>query len=275
MAADLLSCQLSDTQFSKISHVLYDICGIHLTEGKEDLVKGRLMKRLRLLGLDSFDSYLKFLDQDASGQELSAMVDSLTTNKTDFFREKQHFDFLSKRIIPEVAARGTAFRIWSAGCSTGAEPYSLAIQLHESIPDLNRWDARILATDISARMLAKAQQGIYDDDELDGVPAAQIQRYFTAVPGSRPRSFRVLDRLKKLVQLARLNLMESWPMRGPFDLILCRNVMIYFDKPTQMKLVHRFSELLRPGGYLFVGHSESLTATSHDLRYVEPAVYVR
>ena len=275
MAADLLSCQLNDAQFSRISRVLYDVCGIHLTEGKEDLVKGRLMKRLRLLRLDDFDAYLKFLDQDSSGQELSAMVDSLTTNKTDFFREIQHFEFLSQRIVPELVARGTSLRIWSAGCSTGAEPYSLAIQLRESIQDLDRWNARILATDISTRMLAKARDGVYAEDELDGVAPALIQRYFTAVPGAHPRSYRVQDRLKKLVQLANLNLMDPWPIRGPFDLILCRNVMIYFDKATQVRLVHRFAELLRPGGHLFVGHSESLTATSHDLRYVEPAVYVK
>lgn len=273
MTTDLVQLELSDCQFADIRDIVYRVCGINMHEGKEGLVKGRLMKRLRVLDLNSFGEYLRFVRADKSRDELTAMIDALTTNKTSFFREAQHFDFLKDSILPDLRARGGPIRIWSAGCSSGEEAYTLAILLREGIPEIDRLDARILATDISTRVLATARAGLYESEKLDGVPAPALKRYFEAEDGGR--SYRAGAALKRLLSLARLNLMEEWPMRGPFDAIFCRNVMIYFDKPTQERLVHRFWELLGRGGHLFVGHSESIGAWAHELTYVRPAVYVK
>jgi chemotaxis protein methyltransferase CheR len=265
---------LSEAQFRRIAQRMYEIAGITLPRGKETLVRSRLAGRLRLLGLADYGAYLTYLDQDASGVELTAMVDALTTNKTSFFRESAHFDLLEQRVLPELARRNRPIRIWSAGCSSGEEAYTIAMLLRDHVPQLDRLDARILATDISTRMLARAQAAVYDADGLRDVPQDMRRRHFAAVPG-QPRVFQVSEATRKLVRVAQLNLMADWPMRGPFDVIFCRNVMIYFDKPTQERLVQRFWRLLAPGGYLLVGHSESLTALAHEFRYVQPAAYLR
>ena len=272
MSSGLLSLELSRSQFEEVSQMLYRWCGIKLHEGKTDLVKSRLLKRLRDLGIDNFSSYLTFVKKDASGRERVAMIDVLTTNKTSFFREERHFDFMRERVIPSLRAQGR-IRIWSAGCSTGAEPYTLAIVLCEEIPEIDRLDVRILATDISTRVLKAARDGVYDADELADVPRAVLHKRFDPLGGSPSETFRVKPNLRGLVHPARLNLVEDWPMKGPLDAIFCRNVMIYFDKPTQETLVHRFWELLKPGGYLFIGHSESVTAWADEFRYIQPAVY--
>jgi chemotaxis protein methyltransferase CheR len=218
---------------------------------------------------------MSLLESDPSGQELAMMIDSLTTNKTSFFRESQHFEFLERELLPAWRARGEKIRIWCAGCSSGEEPYTIGITLKEALPDINRLDVKILATDISTRVLAKARQGVYDKETLQDVPPGLVSRYFTPIGTTSSRAYRVNDSVRSLITFARLNLMDPWPMNGPFNAIFCRNVMIYFDKPTQKKLVHRYWELLEPGGHLFVGHSESLTSTTQELRYVKPAVYVK
>lgn len=275
MTVDGRSPELGEKQFQRISDMAYRLCGLNLHAGKEGLVKTRLSKRLRALGMESFDEYLRYVEGDRTGQELVEMIDALTTNKTGFFREAEHFEYLQHAILPRITGRPRGVRVWSAGCSTGEEPYSIALVLCEALGEPDRLQARILATDISARVLATARVGIYDEDAVQSVPTSMRYRYFTCVRAGQPRAYRVNDEVRALVRLARLNLMDDWPMRGPFDVIFCRNVMIYFDKPTQQRLLQRFWDLLEPGGYLLVGHSESLTALQHRFRYVQPAVYVK
>ena len=268
VAAD---AELAPAQFQDISRTVYDVAGIQLRPGKEGLVRSRLAKRLRALGLATYEEYLARVAGDASGRELAEMVDALTTNKTNFFREPAHFTFLRERVLPALPA-SAPLRIWSAGCSTGEEPYTLAMTLHEALPDLARRDVRILATDISSRVLAQARAGRYPDAVAGDVPPELLRRYFARVPGG---AWEAGASLRDLIAFARLNLMEAWPMRGPFQAIFCRNVMIYFDKPTQQELVARYYEMLAPGGHLFVGHSESLSGIAHRFTYVQPAVYRR
>lgn len=266
------AAELSAAQFSHISEMLYQLCGISLQGGKEGLVKARLSKRLRALGFSGFDQYLNHVEGDATGRELVTMIDALTTNKTSFFRDAPHFDVLRTAIIPEARAQG-GLRLWSAGCSSGEEPYSLGMTLKETCSDAELSGARILATDISTRVLDRARSGVYDEEMVQDVPPALHQRYFHPAQTAPVRTYQVNDDVRRLVRFARLNLMETWPMRGPFDAIFCRNVMIYFDKPTRERLVARFHTLLRPGGYLFVGLSESLNSLTHSFHYVQPAAY--
>lgn len=272
MINELKSPKLTRDQFAKVCERIYSLCGIKLSEGKEELVQSRLTKRLAALQLQTFEQYLDYVKTDSTGQETIRMIDVLTTNKTSFFREIQHFDFLRDRILPALDADKKRLRIWSAACSSGEEPYSIGIVLHESIANFATWDARILATDISTQILARARAACYGEDVLLPVPAALRKRYFTEAKGENG-GWQVCERVRKLVKFARLNLMHEFPMRGPFDVIFCRNVMIYFDKPTQEKLVNRFYRLLAPGGHLFVGHAESLIGSKHGFRYVQPAVY--
>jgi chemotaxis protein methyltransferase CheR len=264
--------QLEKAQFEKIRQLIYRSVGINLHPGKQELVKARLTKRLRALGLKSVDAYMSYLNHDNPHEELSALVDVMTTNKTHFFREPQHFDYLCRQIVPRL--KDSKIRIWSAGCSSGEEPYSIAIVLHERIPDLALWDFRILATDLSNRMLGQAQKGIYGQSCRD-VPPLLMSKYFECVGTKPTRRYQIIERLRRQVHFARLNLIGDWPMKGPFDLIFCRNVMIYFDKSTQEQVVNRFWKLLKPEGHLFVGHSESLAGSNHPFRYVQPAVYVK
>lgn len=274
MEVDLMTVELTSSQFKRISEMVYRLSGINLPAGKEGLVKTRLTKRLRALGLSRFTQYIDYVERDATGAELTTMLDLLTTNKTSFFRESAHFDFLRAQLPLMRQARGGQLRIWSAGCSSGEEPYTLAIVLMETWPDSARMDVRILATDISTRILSRAREAIYAPDQLTEMPAGAARKYFRPVDADSAR-LQVNPEVRALVRFAHLNLMDAWPMKGPFDAIFCRNVMIYFDKPTQRALVQRYWDLLEPGGYLFVGHSESLTATGSSFRYVQPAVYVK
>lgn len=269
---DLLTTKtLTRSQFQALSTWVRQACGINLHEGKLGLVQARLAGRLRELGLD-IETYLARLAAPGGEVEAARLVDALTTNKTGFFREPRHFDLLRGHVLPELRRQRTRLSVWSAGCSSGEEAYTLAmVLLHVLGPGA---DVRILATDLSARMLARARQGVYTAEALETVPA-DLRRYFTFVPGPAPRSYAINPEVKRLVHFARLNLMDPWPMRGTFDLICCRNVMIYFDNATQQRLVQRFRDRLVPGGYLFTGHSESLAGLQHDFRYVQPAVYQR
>jgi chemotaxis protein methyltransferase CheR len=268
MYAPTLDPSLTGAQFEAIGAIAYDVAGILLPPGKEGLVRSRLARRLRACGTESFGEYLELV-RDPAGDELSAMIDALTTNKTDFFRESAHFDYLARNVLPQLGH--APLRIWSAGCSTGEEPYTLAMVLRDAIPDLALRDVRVLATDVSRRVLAHAKAAVYGDAVARQVPDAVRRRHFTRCPDG----WQVGTQTRALVTFARLNLMAAWPMRGPFQAIFCRNVMIYFDRATQQRLVERFRALLAPGGHLFVGHAESLTALDHDLTYVQPAVYRR
>jgi chemotaxis protein methyltransferase CheR len=271
----LITYELQPEQFAKIGQLVRRVCGINLRPGKEELVRSRLIKRLSTLELEDFDAYLAYVEGDTSGRELITMIDVLTTNKTNFFREAQHFTFLVQHVLPALQAAGQPMRFWSAGCSSGEEPYSIAMTLREEIQNIDRRDVRILGTDISTQVLAIARHAVYDQENLDEVPAHLLRKYFTKVQHGRSCVYQVHDKVRAMVRLARLNLMQKWPMQGSFDTIFCRNVMIYFDKVTQEWLVKRFWSLLRPGGYLFLGHSESLAAGSGMFRYVQPAVYIK
>ncbi len=266
-------CDISPAQFTRITDVLYEHAGIRMREGKEGLVRARLAKRLRKLNLPDFDAYLDFVANEPSQREFAEMIDALTTNKTSFLREASHFDFLRDAVFPTLKG---SVRIWSAGCSSGEEPYTLAMLANESFSDINTRDVRILATDLSHRVLATAKAATYPADIMTDVPSAWMQKYWTRTRDPQGREVCEAGKsIRRLVHFAKLNLMERWPMQGPFDAILCRNVMIYFDKATQQQLVERYWALLRPGGHLFVGHSESLTGLTHRFRYVQPAVYVK
>lgn len=265
--------QLSATQFNAVRQLVYDLAGIDFQPGKAGLVNTRLTSRLRKLNITSFEEYWDRVTSDKSGAELAAMIDVLTTNKTQFFREAEHFEFLRREVLPHYERPGKKLRIWSAGCSSGEEPYTLALLVLEHIPAAARRDARILATDISERVLEKAKRAQYSEEQVAAVPPALLKKYFKA-NGSKPnRTYAPADEVRSLIRYARLNLMAHWPMKGPFDVIFCRNVMIYFDKPTQKKLVSRFCGMLAAGGYLFIGHSESLAGSVEGLKYVQPAVY--
>jgi chemotaxis protein methyltransferase CheR len=263
---------LTPPEFRRVCDLLYKVCRITLGEGKQPLVKARLWKRIRSLGMQTYTEYFTFVEGREGRQELLSMVDALTTNKTSFFREAAHFDFLREELKTHFKT-ASRLRIWCAGCSSGQEPYTLAIVLQEALTPAQRSGTLILATDISSRILMAAREGVYDDEEVDGVSPQQLHRWFGTEPGGAKVQHRVNDELRRMIRFARLNLMESWSMRGPFDFIFCRNVMIYFDRPTQENLVRRFYGLLRPGGFLLVGHSESLTGRVEGLTYVRPAVY--
>jgi chemotaxis protein methyltransferase CheR len=264
--------QLRPSHFQAIAHLMREITGINLTPGKESLVRSRLAPRLRALRIVSFDEYVALVQSTSGADELRRMIDVLTTNKTSFFREADHFRFLDDVVFSRAIVSGRAPRIWCAGCSTGEEPYSIAMLARELLPKDLTSSMRILATDISTRVLTQASRGQYREEIIGDLPPMYPSRHLIRDDAG---SFRVSDDVRSMVCFARLNLMEDWPMRDQFDVILCRNVMIYFERTTQSSLVRRFTRMLAPGGHLFVGHSESLTGLDHDLRYVQPAVYVR
>jgi len=271
---DLPPVALTERQFARISCMVQGLCGIHLHGKKKTLVQTRLAKRLRVLGMSGFDDYLDLVESRQGSRELGAMIDVLTTNKTSFFREGAHFDFLGETVLPQLT--DSRIRFWMAACSSGQEAISAAIVLREHLPRWEKRDVRILATDISARVLEKACRGVYTEGEMEGLDGARRAGWFTSL-GTREgvRYYRVKPRIAEMIKYSRLNLMDRWPMKGPFNVIFCRNVMIYFDRATQQRLIDRFWRYLDTGGYLFVGHSEGLSGISHRFRYVCPATYMK
>jgi len=263
---------LYDDEFEAIKELVYKKSGIHLTEEKRDLVRSRLGKILRRRGINSFWEYYRQVINDSSGKMLVEMLDAISTNFTHFFREKDHFDFLQTVVIPQCEPK-RRLKIWSAGCSSGEEPYSIAITLFETIKDIKKWDVKILATDISTRVLKKAMLGIYQAEQLSTIPKLLIRRYFLRGKGNWAGYYKVKPELKKMIEFKRLNLLEKFSFKVKFDVIFCRNVMIYFDKPTKESLINRFISCLVDGGYLFIGHSESLMGMKHSLKYIKPAIY--
>ena len=267
----LLTAELSHQQFQEISRLVYQQCGISLKSGKEALVRARLMKRLRALEMPSIKAYMALIGSEQGRAEIHTLIDVMTTNKTSFFRESAHFDYLADVILPGLNQQ--RLRFWSAACSSGEEPYTLAMVLRENIPAIDKRDVLILSTDISDRMLETAREAVYSQERMADVPRPLIQKYFECSSDAAGKRYRVKAALRKLVRLAPLNLMQAWPMKGPFNVVFCRNVMIYFDRPTQQELVNRFYDLLTPGGYLFVGHSEGLSGVRHAFEYMKPAIY--
>jgi chemotaxis protein methyltransferase CheR len=262
---------LKPQQVQRISELVYRAAGINLTQNKEALVRARLMKRLRCLGIRRVTDYLDLIENDPGGEEIGCLIDVMTTNKTSFFREMEHFSFLRDSVLPQLTA--SRLRFWSAACSSGEEPYTLAIVLREHLAGIDARDVRILATDISRCVLEKARQAVYPQAVVQEAPLPQYRKYFVSANHGRSGLVRIAAEAQKLVRLGYLNLMEPWPMKGGFHVIFCRNVMIYFDRPTQQTLIQRFWDILEDGGYLFVGHSEGLSAIKHRFRYVRPAVY--
>ncbi|MFO7985604.1 MAG: protein-glutamate O-methyltransferase CheR [Desulfatiglandaceae bacterium] len=268
---NLISSELSERDFKHVSDIVYSICGINLKNGKEALVRARLTKRLRVLKLGSFKEYMHLINGDEGQKEIGFLIDAMTTNKTSFFRESAHFNYLRDVIIPETNTR--KMRFWTAACSSGEEPFSLCMLLHETIPNIALKDILILATDISVSMLKKARMATYGKETIRDLPPTFLKKYFVQHRSKEGSLYRVKDDIRANVRFAWLNLLEPWPMRGPFNVIFCRNVMIYFDRPTQQKLINRFWDILASGGHLFVGHSEGLSAIKHKFHYVQPAIY--
>jgi len=275
---NMFSPELSDADFRRFSKLVYDKCGICLGGGKKELVRARLNKRLRETGIHNFKDYYRFLTKQDNGRELVKMVDAISTNVTSFFRQQTHFDFLRETVFPSVkesqnriGSRRLLF--WSAGCSTGQEPYSLAISFLEYFGGRNSHDLRILATDISTNVLEQAQRGVYPAACLKGIPQTILRKYFQRGYGSQSAKYRIKESVKKLILFKWLNLMEPFSFRHAFDLILCRNVMIYFDKDTRERLVGKFYNCLVDGGYLIVGGSESLAGSDHRFKYIRPSIY--
>jgi chemotaxis protein methyltransferase CheR len=264
---------LGDEEFRFLVRTVHERTGIVLGDHKRTMIYGRLARRLRQLGLKSFRAYCDLIAGDASGNEIGFFVNAVTTNLTRFFRESHHFDHLRDELCPELGRRaadgGRRLRIWSAGCSSGEEPYSIAMTLREGIKDLDRWDARILATDIDTDMLAKGSRGVYARDSQDSIPEPHRGRYTE----TRADGLHMKDNIRSLIAFKRLNLLGKWPMKGPFDAIFCRNVVIYFDRPTQTTLFGRYADLLADHGFLYVGHSENLFNVTDRFRLVGRSVY--
>ncbi|MGE3539894.1 MAG: protein-glutamate O-methyltransferase CheR [Candidatus Tectimicrobiota bacterium] len=268
--------QFNSQDFDFLRRLVSQQTGIVLSEAKRDLVYGRLAKRLRQLGLESFRDYCQLLQEEHT-TELENLVNAMTTNLTMFFRENHHFEYLAQMLLPglmQARAHTRRLRIWSAGCSTGEEPYSIAMVCKEVLGS-NDWDVKILATDIDSNVLATGQRGIYSADRVQGIAPARLRRWFQQGRGSQTGAVRVSPELQALITFRQLNLMQPWPMRGPFDVIFCRNVVIYFDKETQRQLFNRFADLLEAQGNLFVGHSESLFKVTERFELLGKTIYRR
>lgn len=266
---------LTAGEFRQISELVYQRFGLDLKKGKEALVAARLGKRLRQKGIKSFAEYYRHVLADSSGEALIELIDSLTTNHTSFMREKAHFEFLTRAVKEEFSAIAN-LEIWCAASSTGEEPYSIAVCLAEALSrgaENRRRGFRILATDISTRVLAHARRGVYVAERFKELPDAWRRAYLLRGEGECKGSYKIKPELAAHVEYQRLNLIEPFTHRRRFHVIFCRNVMMYFDKSTQQDIVQRLGACLEPGGYLFVGHSESLTGVEHDLQYVRPATY--
>lgn len=267
--------QLTDPDFQIIADLAMRDFGLHLTLAKRDLVYSRLLKRLRVMGFEQFSDYCDLVCSPEGEAERAAMLSALTTNVTHFFREDHHFKLLREAALPpliKAAREGGRVRIWSAGCSAGQEPYSLAFTVLNLCPEAARLNIRILATDVDAEILAKAESGTYPEEERKSIPEA-LRRFLE--PAAQDR-FTISQSVRDLITFGRLNLIETWPISGPFQIIFCRNVAIYFDKPTQSRLWVRFGELLAPGGHLYIGHSERVAGPAEQmLRAVGVTAYQR
>ena len=253
--------QLSAKEFRFVTTLVYNKTGIVLGEQKREMVYRRLMRRIRELGIDSFSTYCRLLDDD-SGNELPNFINSITTNLTSFYRESHHFDYILNTFIPnwtESAADPRTVKVWSAACSTGEEPYSLSITLNKALQKYQlNWDYKILATDLDTNVLNTAKNAVYDEKRIADIPVEYRKLGFLKGKGALAGKVRVRPEMVDPITFRQLNLLEKWPLKGPFDIIMCRNVLIYFDREMQQKLVNRFIELLRPGGLLMLGHSESM-----------------
>ncbi len=274
--------ELSDKDYLEIAEFVHRTAGINLKDGKKELMRTRLSKRMRTLEFRSFKEYFRYVMNDRTGEEIVFLLDALATNLTSFFREPQHFQFMAKKMLPELEARlrplnSRRLRIWSAACSSGEEPYTIAMVVLENSPYFAQSnDFKILATDLSTKVLTMAKQGLYGPERVRDIPPQTLAKFFTRVDTGRgERMYQVSEQMRRLIAFRRFNLMDPLPFKGPVDLIFCRNVMIYFDKETIAALVDKYYRVLGPGGYLFIGHSESLSGFKHPFKYVAPCIYLK
>ncbi|MCA9311724.1 MAG: protein-glutamate O-methyltransferase CheR [Phycisphaerales bacterium] len=270
---------LSTAQFKEIAALAQDRWGLELTERKKLLVQSRLSKMLHRSQYKSVADYLEHLRNEADEEDMLVFFDLLSTNTTSFFRESEHFDYLEQHVYPRLAdaPRGTSVRVWSAACSNGSEPYTIGIHAHECLPNLAALDYRILATDLSNKVIERARLALYPDKAVESLPARLRGKYFEKrhLPDTPPDEFayRVVDSVRSMVSIHRLNLMDPWPMKGPFDVIFLRNVMIYFNKPTREKLVNRMRTLLSEDGLLIIGGAETLSGIDSGFTMIRPSIY--
>jgi len=267
----------TESDFNKIREFVKEETGITLSDAKKNLVYSRLSRRLRQLKMDSFKQYFVLVQQPKS-PELIDFVNAITTNLTSFFREKHHFDYLNETVIPSLLqanSESRKLRIWSAGCSTGEEPYSIAITLRNAITDIDNWDVKILATDLDTNVLAHAERGVYDFERIDGLDGKITNKWFMRGQGEHAQSVKVSSKLRNMITFRQLNLMGPWPIKGPLDFMFCRNVVIYFDKNTQRMLFDRYANLLRSDGHIFLGHSESMFKVSERFALIGNTIYQR
>jgi chemotaxis protein methyltransferase CheR len=268
---------ITDEEFNTLKNFIYTNIGINLTDQKKALVTGRLQKLLRKHSLKTFKEYYELVKNDKTGRELSELANNISTNHTFFGREKDHFDFFYQQTLPEIKLRherrnDNDIRIWCAGCSTGEESYTILMNMMEYFsPNYGSWNAGLLATDISLRALDIAKKGVYSKDKLEKINPVWVKRYFS---DTGTGEYKVKDILRNETTFGRFNLMnEKFPFKKKFDAIFCRNVMIYFDKPTRDKLVNKFYNLLVDGGYLFIGHSETISRDATKFKFIKPALY--
>jgi chemotaxis protein methyltransferase CheR len=258
--------------FKQFCSIIYERSGISLGDKKEALVAARVGKRTRTLGLTTVEEYLSYVINDQSGDEIIHLLDAISTNVTYFFREIEHFNLITQCFLNWYSSGKRSFRFWSAGCSSGEEPYSIAITLLEALQEKLVPDIKILATDLSTKVLSIASNGMYDSKKVEDIPEPILRKYFE----KSQDTWRVNDSIRSLVTFCRLNLSSiPYPMSGPMDMILCRNVMIYFDQTFRKQLISEYHRLLKPGGYLLVGHSESLTGMTNGFKTVSPSVYIK
>lgn len=271
---------IGEGEFSLFQRLIYRSAGIHLSAAKRTLLEARLAKRLRELGLDSFSAYYDYLVQDGGGTELGELLDRIATNETHFFREPRQFDFLEEKMFPQwqaeaaSGARSKYLQVWSAGCATGEEPFSIAMTLFDHFPARKDWRIEILATDLSSRALRAARAAVWPIVKAKEIPPGYLKRFMLRGTGSQQGNMKAGPEILGAVRFERLNLHDKvYPAIGSFDLILCRNVLIYFDAASRAGVIERLLDHLAPTGYLFVGHAESLAAMSERVRYVVPTVY--
>jgi chemotaxis protein methyltransferase CheR len=276
ISPDTPEFELTDSEFNRLREVVREHTGISLSDAKRELVYGRLARRLRRLKLTSFAEYCALVE-GRPAEEMQELINAITTNLTSFFRENYHFEQLAAEVLPQIERERSGqrrMRLWSAGCSTGEEPYSIAMVMREALAHLPDWDIKLLATDIDSKVVAAAAEGVYGADRLGSVAAERARRWFLPIAG-RPDYRAASDALKALITFKQLNLFEPWPMKGPFDVIFCRNVVIYFDKDSQRALFDRMADVQEPGGWLFIGHSENLFNVTQRYRLVGRTVYRR
>jgi len=246
--------------FDQVRSLVKKKTGIVLSDGKQDMVYGRLTRRLRALNLPTFESYLKIVEA-GDADELVNLVNAITTNLTSFFREEHHFDYLKSTVFPALMEKNAAtkkIRIWSAGCSTGEEPYSIAMTIREFFPQDSGWDVKVIATDLDSNVVNTGKKGVYTLSRVEGVSAEYKRRWMRRGKGDKSDFVKMKPELQELITFKQLNLLEGWPLKGPVDIIFCRNVVIYFDKDTQRVLFDRYADMLAAEGHLLIGHSENM-----------------